>query len=74
MKLLTILALSLAASATAYADAPTTVYQGVTTDGKRVKLTISDGGPEVLIRVDRQPQLPEPHWTAFIGTGTAAQR
>jgi hypothetical protein len=49
-----------------------TVYEGVGTDGKRVKLTISDAGPEVLIRVDRQPALPAPHWTALIGTGSAA--
>jgi hypothetical protein len=48
------------------------VYQGVDTAGKRVRLTISDTGPEVLIRVDRQPALPAPHWTAMIGTGTAA--
>ena len=48
------------------------VYEGVDTDGKRVRLTISEGGPEVLIRVDRRPALPEPHWTALIGTGTAA--
>jgi hypothetical protein len=48
------------------------VYEGVATDGKRVRLTISEGGPEVLIRVDRRPALPEAHWTALIGTGTAA--
>jgi hypothetical protein len=48
------------------------VYEGVNADGKRVKLTISEGGPEVLIRVDRRPALPEQHWTALIGTGTAA--
>ncbi len=48
------------------------VYEGVNADGKRVKLTISEGGPEVLIRVDRQAALPAPHWTALIGTGTAA--
>lgn len=35
---------------------------------------ITQGGPEVLIRVDRQGDLPQPHWTAYIGTGTAAQR
>ncbi len=48
------------------------VYEGVDTDGKRVRLTISEGGPEVLIRVDRRAALPEPHWTALIGTGGAA--
>ncbi len=48
------------------------VYEGVDTDGKRVRLTISEGGPEVLIRVDRQPALPSVHWSALIGTGNAA--
>ena len=48
------------------------VYEGVNTDGQRVRLTISEGGPEVLIRVDRRPALPELHWTALIGTGAAA--
>jgi hypothetical protein len=73
MKLFTVLALSLLGMGTAYADTQT-VYQGVSADGQRVKLTISQGGPEVLIRVDRQGELPQPHWTAYIGTGTAAQR
>jgi len=81
MKLMTILALSAVTSlaGAAEAAAPATgqqlaqaVYEGVSADGKRVRLTISDGGPEVLIRVDRQPALPQPHWTALIGTGTAA--
>jgi hypothetical protein len=71
MKLVTVIALSLVGMSSAYAD---TVYQGVSADGQRVKLTISQGGPEVLIRVDRQAVLPQPHWTAYIGTGTAAQR
>lgn len=77
MKLVTVMALSLVGMGTAYADTATataTVYQGVSADGQRVKLTISQGGPEVLIRVDRQGALPQPHWTAYIGTGTAAQR
>jgi len=81
MKLMTILALSAVTSLAGAAEAtsPATgqqlaqaVYEGVSADGKRVRLTISDGGPEVLIRVDRQPALPQPHWTALIGTGTAA--
>ena len=53
-------------------SAATTVYEGVSPEGKHVKLTINDSGPEVVIRVDRQPDLPKPHWTALIGTGTAA--
>ena len=72
MKLLAVLALTLAGSA--YAGETQTVYHGVSADGQRVKLTISQGGPEVLIRVDRQAELPQAHWTAYIGTGTAAQR
>jgi hypothetical protein len=48
------------------------VYEGVDTDGQRVTLTISGGGPELLVRVDRRPALPQPHWTALIGTGAAA--
>jgi hypothetical protein len=85
MRLMTLLAASsiaaLAAGQTALAEnaIPTTaqslteaVYQGVDTDGKRVRLTISERGPEVLVRVDRSPALPGPHWTALIGTGTAA--
>ncbi len=73
MKLSTVMALSLVGIGTAHADTAT-VYQGVSADGQRVKLTITQGGPEVLIRVDRQGDLPQPHWTAYIGTGTAAQR
>ena len=85
MRLMTVLVLSsvaaLAAGKSARAENATptagqhladAVYQGVNADGKRVKLTISESGPEVLFRVDRQPALPEPHWTALIGTGTAA--
>lgn len=85
MRLLTVLVLSsvaaLAAGKSALAENASpaagqhlaqAVYEGVNADGKRVKLTISEGGPEVLIRVDRQPTLPAPHWTALIGTGTAA--
>lgn len=85
MRLMTLLAASsiaaLAAGQTALAENSITttgrnlteaVYQGVDTDGKRVKLTISEGGPQVLVRVDRSPALPGPHWTALIGTGTAA--
>ena len=48
------------------------VYEGLDTDGRRVRLTISGGGPELLVRVDRRPALPQPHWTALIGTGGAA--
>jgi hypothetical protein len=72
MKLIAILALSLVGAGSAYAAGKQTVYEGVSVDGKRVKLTIAEGGPEVLIQVDRQPELPQPHWTALIGTGTAA--
>jgi hypothetical protein len=76
MKLMTILAISAITSLAGAAESATpsaqAVYQGVSADGKRVTLTISDGGPEVLIRVDRQPALPQPHWTALIGTGRAA--
>ncbi len=85
MKLLTVLVLSsvaaLASGKYAQAENASTVaeqhsadavYEGVDTDGKRVRLTISETGPEVLIRVDRRQALPEPHWTALIGTGTAA--
>jgi hypothetical protein len=74
MKTLAVLALSLAGVGSAFAANTQTVYQGVSADGQRVKLTISQGGPEVVIRVDRQGELPQPHWTAYIGTGTAAQR
>ena len=85
MRLMTVLMVSsvaaLAAAESALADnaLPATaqqqteaVYEGVNTDGQRVRLTISEGGPEVLIRVDRRPALPELHWTALIGTGAAA--
>jgi hypothetical protein len=48
------------------------VYQGVDSAGRRVRLTISEGGPELSVRVDRRPALPGPHWTAQIGTGAAA--
>ena len=49
MKLFTVLALSLLGMGTAYADTQT-VYQGVSADGQRVKLTISQGGPEEIGR------------------------
>jgi hypothetical protein len=48
------------------------VYEGVDAEGRRVKLTISEGGPEVFVRLDRRPALPQAHWTALIGTGAAA--
>jgi hypothetical protein len=73
MKLYTVVALSLLGMSSAYA-ADTQTIQGVSSEGQRVRLTITQGGPEVVIRVDRQPDLPQPHWTAYIGTGTAAQR
>ena len=73
MKLYTVVALSLLGTGSVFA-ADSQTFQGVNSDGQRVKLTISQGGPEVVIRVDRQPELPQPHWTAYIGTGTAAQR
>jgi hypothetical protein len=85
MKTMTVLMLSsvaaLAASqyaqaedAAAIADQPAAhaVYQGVDSEGRLVRLTISEGGPAVFVRVDRRPALPEPHWSALIGTGSAA--
>ncbi len=79
LALSTVAALAAAQSALAGNAIPATVqhvteavYEGVAADGKRVRLTISEGGPEVVIRVDRQPPLPAPHWTALIGTGSAA--
>ena len=48
------------------------VYEGVNSNGQRVRLTISDNGPDVLVRVDRREPLPDPNWTALIGTGKAA--
>lgn len=72
MKLIAILALSLVGIGSAHAANTQTVYEGVSVDGKRVKLTIAEGGPEVVIRIDHQPELPQPHWTALIGTGAAA--
>jgi len=77
MRTMTVLVLStvaaLAAGKSALAEnaAPATgqhlaqaVYEGVNTDGKRVRLTISDSGPKVLHSVDRRPALPQPHWSA----------
>jgi hypothetical protein len=63
-----------AASVTAnqHAAVPREVYEGVDTSGRRIKLTISDGGPEALVQIDRQPALPAAHWTSLIGTGGAA--
>jgi hypothetical protein len=85
MRLMTVLALSSVAALTAAGSAraenassatsqqlAAAVYEGVDANGKRVRLTITDSGPEVLIQVDRRPALPGPHWTAMIGTGTAA--
>jgi hypothetical protein len=48
------------------------VYEGVDTDGRQIRLTISDAaGPKLLVRVDGRA-LPAQHWTSLIGTGTAA--
>jgi hypothetical protein len=52
--------------------APTEVYEGIDTTGRRIRLTISDAGPEVLVRIDRGVALPAAHWTSLIGTGGAA--
>lgn len=85
MRFMTVLALSSVAALTCAAHARAedlsasagqysaqAVYEGVDTEGKRIRLTISAGGPEVLVRVDNRPALPEPHWTSLIGTGAAA--
>jgi hypothetical protein len=48
------------------------VYEGADTDGRRVRLTISGGGSDLLVRVENRPALPQPHWTSLIGTGAAA--
>jgi hypothetical protein len=76
-----ILALSITALAcggTVYAqDAPTkgsevrTVYQGLDAQGRIVKVTVSSAGGDPAVAV-ATPASPELHWTAHIGSGTAA--
>ncbi len=51
---------------------PQAVYEGVDADGRPFKLTLSNGGPQLLVRVDRAAALAAPHWTSLIGTGAAA--
>jgi hypothetical protein len=60
------------ASAASDQHAAHEVYQGIDAEGRRVRLTIAEGGPELFVRVDRRPALPAPHWTSLIGTGAAA--
>ncbi len=48
------------------------VYEGVNADGSRIRLTLADSAPAVLVRIDRGAALASPHWTSLIGTGTAA--
>jgi hypothetical protein len=60
------------ASAATDQHAANEVYAGVDAEGRRVKVTIAEGGPELFVRVDRRPALPQAHWTALIGTGAAA--
>jgi hypothetical protein len=84
MKMITpLLALSLAAGAvsgTVYAqdgssktsDAKT-IYEGVDARGQIVRVTVSSPAAGQPISVSsRAPQYPELHWTARIGSGTAA--
>jgi hypothetical protein len=60
------------ASAATDQHAANEVYAGVDADGRRITLTISEGGPKISMRVDRRSALPQAHWTALIGTGAAA--
>jgi hypothetical protein len=51
------------------------VYEGTDAQGRVVRLTIPDVGVETLARVSQdasRPRYPELHWTARIGTGSAA--
>jgi hypothetical protein len=47
------------------------VYEGKDSQGRIVRLTISDPNVATFTRVPA-PQYPELHWSARIGTGTAA--
>ena len=48
-----------------------TVYQGLDAQGRIVKVTVTspDGSPVVAVATQPSPEL---HWTAHIGSGTAA--
>jgi hypothetical protein len=51
------------------------VYEGTDAQGRVVRLTIPGVSVETLVRVSQdtgRPHYPELHWSARIGTGTAA--
>jgi hypothetical protein len=49
------------------------VYEGKDSQGRTVRLTISDPNVATFTRVPAaSPHYPELHWSARIGTGTAA--
>jgi hypothetical protein len=60
------------ASNSAEAAAPKAVYEGKDSQGRIVRLTISDPNVVTFTRVPAvSPQYPELHWSARFGTGTA---
>ena len=50
-----------------------TVYEGVDSQGRIVRVTVSSTtGANPVVVSSRAPQYPELHWTAHIASGTAA--
>lgn len=50
-----------------------TVYEGIDAQGRIVKVTVSSAAGEQPVAVSsHDPQYPQLHWTAQIGSGSAA--
>jgi hypothetical protein len=61
------------ASNSAVVAATKAVYEGKDSQGRIVRLTVSDADVATFTRVPAvSPHYPELHWSARIGTGTAA--
>src|ERR1700730_2289343 len=73
--LLAAVALEEDSSRSAEGNAGKAVYEGLDTQGRVVRLTVSDARVETFERVSplKVRHYPEPHWTSRIGTGTAAE-
>jgi hypothetical protein len=50
-----------------------TVYEGIDAQGRIVKVTVSSvSGAQPVAVTSHDPQYPQLHWTAHIGSGSAA--
>jgi hypothetical protein len=78
-RLLSLSFAALALGGVAYAQDPSstrpearTVYEGMDAQGRIVKVTVSSVAGTQPVAVSHDPQYPQLHWTAHIGSGSAA--